>query len=55
MIGIDNAEAARAKLAELGIEAAWGEYEMGHEIHASALRDLLAWLGEGPFAGVPIG
>jgi phospholipase/carboxylesterase len=50
MIAIDNAQDARTKLAGLGIEAAWGEYEMGHEINQSALRDLVAWLGAGPFA-----
>lgn len=50
MISIDNAHDARAKLEALGIEAAWGEYEMGHEINQAALRDLLAWLETGPFA-----
>jgi len=50
MISIDAAKDARAKLHELGIEAAWGEYEMGHEINQAALRDLVAWLAQGPFA-----
>ncbi len=50
MISIDNGEDARAKLRDLGIEAAWGEYEMGHEINQAALRDLVAWLAQGPFA-----
>jgi phospholipase/carboxylesterase len=50
MIPIENAQAARARLAELGIEAAWGEYEMGHEINPAALRDLVGWLASGPFA-----
>jgi predicted esterase len=50
MISIDNAHDARAKLEALGIEAAWGEYEMGHELNQSALRDLVAWLEAGPFA-----
>ena len=50
MISIDNAHDARAKLRDLGIEAAWGEYEMGHEINQAALRDLVAWLAQGPFA-----
>jgi phospholipase/carboxylesterase len=49
MIAIDNAHDARAKLETLGIEAAWGEYEMGHEISQAALRDLVGWLGQGPF------
>ena len=55
MISIENAQAARARLGELGIEAAWGEYEMGHEISSQALQDLLGWLAQGPFAGAPIG
>jgi phospholipase/carboxylesterase len=50
MISIDNAQDARAKLRDLGIEAAWGEYEMGHEINQAALRDLVGWLAQGPFA-----
>ena len=52
MIPIANAPAARDKLASLGIEVAWGEYEMGHEISQQALRDLLGWLVQGPFAAV---
>lgn len=51
MIALANAQAAREKLRGMGIEPAWGEYEMGHEISASALRDLLGWLAQGPFAG----
>jgi phospholipase/carboxylesterase len=51
MIGIAHAQDAREKLAKLGIQAAWGEYEMGHEIRPQALQDLLGWLDEGPFAG----
>ena len=50
MIAIENAHDARSKLSALGIEAAWGEYEMGHEINQSALRDLVSWLASGPFA-----
>jgi phospholipase/carboxylesterase len=52
MIAIDFAKQARAHLAGMGIEAAWGEYEMGHEINQTALRDLLGWLAQGPFAPV---
>jgi phospholipase/carboxylesterase len=51
MIAIDNAHEARAKLEALGIRAAWGEYDMGHEIKQDALRDLLGWLAQGPLAG----
>jgi phospholipase/carboxylesterase len=53
MIAIDNAHEAREKLTGLGIEAAWGEYEMGHEINQNALRDLIGWLAQGPFADAP--
>jgi phospholipase/carboxylesterase len=50
MIPIENAQEARAKLEALGVTAAWGEYEMGHEINPHALRDLLGWLAQGPLA-----
>ena len=55
MVAIDNAKEAREKLEELGVEAAWGEYEMGHEINQNALRDLIGWLAQGPFAGTDAG
>jgi phospholipase/carboxylesterase len=50
MVAIENGQDARTKLQSLGIEAAWGEYEMGHEINQNALRDLIGWLAQGPFA-----
>jgi phospholipase/carboxylesterase len=50
MIAIANAQEAREKLRTLGIEAAWGEYDMGHEIKPNALGDLLGWLAQGPFS-----
>ena len=50
MIPIDMAREARSRLEGLGIEAAWGEYEMGHEIDPNALRDLVGWLSQGPFS-----
>jgi len=55
MIAIDNAKEAKQKLEDMGVVPAWGEYEMGHEINQNALRDLLAWLADGPFEGAPIG
>lgn len=55
MIAIDNAQQARTRLEQLGLQPAWGEYDMGHEISAQALRDLLGWLVQGPFAGVSRG
>jgi phospholipase/carboxylesterase len=50
MVAIDNGRASLERLQELGIGAAWGEYEMGHEINQQALRDLLGWLAQGPMA-----
>lgn len=46
MIAIDNARQAKAQLEGLGMQVAWGEYEMGHEITPVALRDLVGWLGQ---------
>ncbi len=50
MIAIDNARKAKTQLEALGIQVAWGEYEMGHEINPAAARDLLGWLGAGALA-----
>ena len=50
MIAIDNARKAKTQLETLGIQVAWGEYEMGHEINPAAARDLLGWLAAGPLA-----
>ncbi len=50
MVAIDNGRASLERLQGLGIQAAWGEYEMGHEINPQALRDLLGWLAQGPLA-----
>lgn len=50
MIAFEKGQESREKLEALGIQAAWGEYEMGHEINQNALKDLLGWLAQGPFA-----
>lgn len=50
MVAIDNGRDAKQKLEDLGLQPAWGEYPMGHEINQDALRDLLGWLAQGPFA-----
>lgn len=50
MVAIDSGRESLEKLKAIGVEAAWGEYEMGHEINQNALRDLLGWLAQGPFA-----
>jgi len=52
MVAFENGQQSREKLKALGIEAAWGEYDMGHEINQNALRDLLGWLAQGPLAPV---
>lgn len=48
MIAIDNARRAKSQLEGMGLQVAWGEYEMGHEINPAAVRDLLGWLSAGP-------
>lgn len=50
MVAFAKGQESREKLAALGIAVAWGEYEMGHEISQNALRDLLGWLAQVPFA-----
>ena len=50
MVAIENGRDSLEKLKNLGIEAAWGEYEMGHEFNQQAMRDLLQWLAAGPLA-----
>lgn len=47
MIAIDNARRAKTQLESMGLQVAWGEYEMGHEINAQAARDLMGWLSAG--------
>ena len=46
MIGIERAYASRDALLELGVPTVFREYDMGHEIHPDALREMLAWLEE---------
>ena len=50
MVAIDAGKSSLEALKGLGVEAAWGEYEMAHEINQNAMRDLLGWLASGPFA-----
>jgi phospholipase/carboxylesterase len=49
MIPIDRAHESRARLEELGICVAHGEYEMGHEISPPCLNDLSSWLEQSFF------
>ena len=46
MVAIDNGRESLEKLEGLGIEAAWGEYPMGHEIRPESIADLRTWLSE---------
>jgi phospholipase/carboxylesterase len=46
VIGIEFAEAARALLADGGLEVTYRESELGHQIDPAHLRDASAWLGE---------
>ena len=50
MVPIDAARGAKTQLEGLGLQVAWGEYEMGHEIKPGVLRDLLGWLDGAAFA-----
>ena len=46
MIPVARAQESREALMGLGVNLAYHEYEMGHEIRPEALRDLLVWLEE---------
>lgn len=46
MVSVTRAREARQRLAELGVLLTYREYEMGHEICADELRDLVNWLDE---------
>jgi phospholipase/carboxylesterase len=46
MIPVARAQESREALLKLGVNLAYHEYEMGHEIRPEALRDLLVWLEE---------
>ena len=44
MIAVDRGRESRDQLLRLGVPTVYREYEMGHEIRAEALRDLVEWL-----------
>lgn len=50
-IPVERARESRARLEELGIHVAHGEYEMGHEISQQSLRDLVGWLEQSILGG----
>ncbi len=44
MIPVAMAQESHENLRKLGVPVLYREYEMGHEIHPEALRDILGWL-----------
>ena len=46
MVPVDRARESRQQLTALGVALTYREYEMGHEICAEALRDIVTWLDE---------
>jgi phospholipase/carboxylesterase len=46
MVPVGRARESRQRLTELGVLLTYREYEMGHEICAEALRDIVNWLDE---------
>jgi phospholipase/carboxylesterase len=46
MVPVDRARESRQRLTALGVVLTYREYEMGHEICAEALRDIVSWLDE---------
>jgi phospholipase/carboxylesterase len=46
MIPVARGQESRELLRKRGINAAYREYEMGHEIRPETLRDLVTWLEE---------
>lgn len=52
MIPVARAQESREALLALGVQLAYHEYEMGHEIRPEALRDLLVWLEEKCFSTI---
>jgi phospholipase/carboxylesterase len=46
MVPVGRARDSRQQLTALGVALTYREYEMGHEICAEALRDIVAWLDE---------
>jgi phospholipase/carboxylesterase len=46
VVPVERAREARQRLTALGLPLTYREYEMGHEICADALRDLVTWLDD---------
>jgi phospholipase/carboxylesterase len=52
MIPVERAHESRDRLLPLGVNVTYREFDMGHEIAPEALRALLEWFDEKPFAMV---
>ncbi len=46
MIPVDRARESRQRLLEMGVDLAYHEYDMQHELRPESLRDLVGWLGD---------
>jgi phospholipase/carboxylesterase len=46
MVPVGRARESRQRLTALGVMLTYREYEMGHEINAEALRDIVNWLDD---------
>ncbi len=46
VVPVERAREARQRLTALGVALTYREYEMGHEICADALRDIVTWLDD---------
>jgi phospholipase/carboxylesterase len=53
MVDVDRARASRERLRDFGVQLMYRELTMGHEISREALRLIVRWLDEKPFAPRP--
>jgi len=53
MVDVDRACASRERLRDFGVQLMYRELTMGHEISREALRLIVRWLDEKPFAPRP--
>ena len=46
MIPVDRGRETRERLLQMGVDLAYHEYEMQHEVRPESLRDLVGWLDQ---------
>ncbi|MEN8183173.1 MAG: alpha/beta fold hydrolase [Myxococcota bacterium] len=46
MIPVERGRESRDRLRDLGVGLSYREFEMGHEVHPDALREVLTWLDQ---------